>query len=79
MKMEEMKQLIADTEATLAPYFKATEETAFVNQEKVLNAFHEVKATESDLQGTTGYGYDDFGRDHLEEIYVLLHSLKHYF
>ncbi|EHY92498.1 hypothetical protein SSME_15060 [Staphylococcus saprophyticus subsp. saprophyticus KACC 16562] len=74
MKMEEMKQLIADTEATLAPYFKAIEETAFVNQEKVLNAFHEVKATESDLQGTTGYGYDDFGRDHLEEIYA--HTFK---
>lgn len=74
MKMEEMKQLIADVEATLAPYFKAIEETAFVNQEKVLNAFHEVKATESDLQGTTGYGYDDFGRDHLEEIYA--HTFK---
>lgn len=72
--MEEMKQLIADVEATLAPYFKAIEETAFVNQEKVLNAFHEVKATESDLQGTTGYGYDDFGRDHLEEIYA--HTFK---
>ena len=72
--MKEMKQLIADTEATLAPYFKAIEETAFVNQEKVLNAFHEVKATESDLQGKTGDGYDDFGRDHLEEIYA--HTFK---
>lgn len=29
-----------------------------------------MKASESDLQGTTGYGYDDIGRDHLEEIYA---------
>ncbi|MEJ7543182.1 methionine gamma-lyase family protein, partial [Staphylococcus intermedius] len=29
-----------------------------------------VKATESDLLGTTGYGYDDIGRQHLEEIYA---------
>jgi cystathionine beta-lyase family protein involved in aluminum resistance len=34
---------------------------ALINQEKVLDAFHAVKATESDLLGTTGYGYDDFG------------------
>ncbi|MEJ7469518.1 methionine gamma-lyase family protein, partial [Staphylococcus warneri] len=46
------------------------ERVALTNQEKVLDAFHAVKATESDLLGTTGYGYDDFGRDHLEEIYA---------
>ncbi|MDG0818858.1 methionine gamma-lyase family protein [Staphylococcus equorum] len=68
--MEDMKQLIANTEETLAPYFRNIEATAYVNQEKVLDAFHAVRATENDLQGTTGYGYDDFGRDHLEEIYA---------
>ncbi|MEB6332100.1 methionine gamma-lyase family protein [Staphylococcus pseudoxylosus] len=72
--MEEMKQLIAETEETLAPYFKYIEEVAYENQEKVLNAFHAVKATENDLQGTTGYGYDDLGRDHLEAIYA--HAFK---
>lgn len=35
----------------------------------MLDAFHEVKITESDLIGTTGYGYDDVGRDHLEDVY----------
>ena len=58
----------------MAPYFKEIEEIAYSNQEKVLNAFHYVKATESDLVGSTGYGYDDFGRDHLEEIYA--HTFK---
>lgn len=68
--MNDMNQLIAEVETTLTPYFKDIEATAYANQEKVLDAFHAVKATESDLQGTTGYGYDDFGRDHLEEIYA---------
>ncbi|MCM0421863.1 aminotransferase class I/II-fold pyridoxal phosphate-dependent enzyme [Staphylococcus aureus] len=68
--MKDISEIIADVESTLAPYFKEIEETAYINQEKVLNAFHHVKATESDLQGSIGYGYDDFGRDHLEEIYA---------
>ena len=36
--------------------------------------FHHVKTSENDLVGSTGYGYDDFGRDHLEEIYA--HTFK---
>ena len=69
-KMTDMRSLIEDVESTLTPYFKDIERIALINQEKVLDAFHAVKATESDLLGTTGYGYDDFGRDHLEEIYA---------
>ncbi|MBE5665554.1 aminotransferase class I/II-fold pyridoxal phosphate-dependent enzyme [Staphylococcus sp. SS251] len=72
--MKDISKLVADVESTLAPYFKEIEETAYINQEKVLDAFHHVKASESDLQGSTGYGYDDFGRDHLEEIYA--HTFK---
>ncbi|MFF5908936.1 methionine gamma-lyase family protein [Staphylococcus cohnii] len=68
------KQLIAETEAKLEPYFKKIEEIAYINQEKVLDAFHAVKVSESDLLGTTGYGYDDIGRDHLETVYA--HAFK---
>ncbi|MGE7362398.1 aminotransferase class I/II-fold pyridoxal phosphate-dependent enzyme [Staphylococcus cohnii] len=68
------KQLIAETEAKLEPYFKKIEEIAYINQEKVLDAFHAVKVSESDLLGTTGYGYDDIGRDHLEAVYA--HAFK---
>ncbi len=72
--MQDITNLIEEVEETLSPYFKEIEKIALFNQEKVLNAFHHVKATESDLQGSTGYGYDDFGRDHLEEIYA--HTFK---
>lgn len=68
--MINISKLIDEVETDLAPYFKAIEQRAFENQARVLDAFHHVKITESDLQGSTGYGYDDFGRDHLEAVYA---------
>lgn len=68
--MSDIQHIVSKVEETLTPLFKEIEETAYINQEKVLNAFHHVKASENDLVGSTGYGYDDFGRDHLEEIYA---------
>ncbi|MCG3398690.1 aminotransferase class I/II-fold pyridoxal phosphate-dependent enzyme [Staphylococcus massiliensis] len=68
--MKDMNQLVETVESELAPYFKEVDAISLYNQEKVLDAFHAVKVSESDLLGTTGYGYDDFGRDHLEEIYA---------
>ena len=68
--MSDIQHIVSEVEETLTPFFKEIEETAYINQEKVLDAFHHVKASENDLVGSTGYGYDDFGRDHLEEIYA---------
>ena len=68
--MSDIQHIVSKVEETLTPLFKEIEETAYINQEKVLDAFHHVKASENDLIGSTGYGYDDFGRDHLEEIYA---------
>ncbi|MGG6839788.1 UNVERIFIED_CONTAM: methionine gamma-lyase family protein [Mammaliicoccus sciuri] len=66
---QKLKELIIDVEKELRPYFDQIENNALIAQEHVLDAFHEVKITESDLIGTTGYGYDDVGRDHLEDVY----------
>lgn len=66
---QKLKELIIDIEKELRPYFDQIEQNALIAQEHVLDAFHEVKITESDLIGTTGYGYDDIGRDHLEDVY----------
>lgn len=40
------------------------------NQLKVLKAFHEEGVQESDLAGTTGYGYNDSGREKLDRIWA---------
>ncbi|GGH99035.1 aminotransferase class I/II-fold pyridoxal phosphate-dependent enzyme [Mammaliicoccus vitulinus] len=66
---QKLNKLIKEVETELRPYFDGIEENALTAQERVLDAFHDVKITESDLVGTTGYGYDDIGRDHLEEVY----------
>ncbi|MCR5801856.1 MAG: methionine gamma-lyase family protein [Lachnospiraceae bacterium] len=49
--------------------FKAIDETAEYNQLKVVSAMQESKVSEACLLGTTGYGYNDIGRDTLEEVY----------
>jgi len=40
------------------------------NSNKVLKAFNEIRLSESDLWGSTGYGLDDFGREKLEKAYA---------
>lgn len=50
--------------------FHAIDETAEFNSLKVMKAFHEAKVSEASLLGTTGYGYNDIGREALEEVYA---------
>lgn len=50
--------------------FREIDETAEYNQLKVLDAFHKNKVSEACLYGTTGYGYNDIGRDTLEKVYA---------
>ena len=54
----------------LAEQFDRIDEIAAFNTEKVLAAFQKHKVAESFFQGTTGYGYDDLGREALGEIYA---------
>lgn len=50
--------------------FANVERIAFENQKKVMAAFREYKVSDSYFAGTTGYGYDDKGRDMLDKIYA---------
>ena len=50
--------------------FKKIDETAEYNQMKVLKALQENKVSEACLLGTTGYGYNDLGRETLEAGYA---------
>lgn len=49
--------------------FNNLEEICLFNSEKVLKAFHNNKVSETHFSGTTGYGYNDSGRDLIENIY----------
>ena len=49
--------------------FRQTEEIANFNAQKVLSAFIKARVSEAHLKGSSGYGYDDTGRDAADEVY----------
>ena len=50
--------------------FEKIDEVAEYNQMKVLNAMQKCKVSDVHFAATTGYGYNDLGRDTLEEVYA---------
>ena len=54
----------------LAGRFQQIDEIAEYNQLKVVKAMQECQVSEACLLGTTGYGYNDLGRDTLEKVYA---------
>lgn len=62
--------LAAQAEVELREQFSRVDSIAQANTQKVLAAFQDHKVSEGDFVGTTGYGYDDVGRDKLEAIYA---------
>lgn len=66
----EVCQFTDDILEDLRERFSVIDETAEYNQLKVLRAMQEHQVSEACLLGTTGYGYNDLGRDTLEEVYA---------
>ncbi len=52
------------------PYFKAVEDIQRYNQQKMQAAFMNAGVSESHFVGSTGYGYDDAGRDALDKVFA---------
>ncbi|KRN83707.1 aminotransferase class I/II-fold pyridoxal phosphate-dependent enzyme [Ligilactobacillus acidipiscis] len=67
---QDLKQKISEVDEQIAPRLQQIDEQTLYNQQRVLNLFAENHVAEEDLVGSTGYGYDDIGRDKLEKIYA---------
>ncbi len=67
---EKIIKLVNDSEKKLDKEFKKIDEICEYNSLKVLNAFWNNKLSEAHFSQTTGYGYDDIGRDVIEKIYA---------
>ncbi len=65
-----LKALSDKTEAKLAEVHKEAKETMELNQYRVLKSFQNQKVSDSHFTPSTGYGYDDLGRDTLERVYA---------
>ncbi len=56
--------------SALKPRFEEIDRVAEFNQLKVLKAMQDNQVSEACFMGTTGYGYNDLGRDTLERVYA---------
>ncbi|MBQ9280019.1 MAG: methionine gamma-lyase family protein [Clostridia bacterium] len=65
-----MDKLVQEVENEIQEEFKKNEAIEFRNSTKVLNAFQKFQISEAHLNGTTGYGYNDLGREAIEKIYA---------
>ncbi|WP_088825254.1 aminotransferase class I/II-fold pyridoxal phosphate-dependent enzyme [Listeria goaensis] len=66
---EQVKRLKERAEQMIEALHKETDEIAEQNQAKVLEAFRKNKVSDYHFNPSTGYGYDDEGRDTLERVY----------
>ena len=67
---EDMRRLVEEAEKEVSSQFEIIEEISEKNHEKVLSAFQDNNVTEVHFNQTTGYGYDDLGRDVIEKIFA---------
>lgn len=68
--MQELRKKVEEAEKQLAPQFQKIEKIAQYNSEKVLKAFHDHRVSDAHFTSTTGYGYNDYGRDTIEKIFA---------
>ena len=63
-------ELTASAEKALEPHFRRIDNIAFENTKKIMDAFREHRVSEAMFAPTSGYGYDDRGRDTLDAIWA---------
>lgn len=66
---EEIVKLIEDAEKDCQEEFSKIDRNGYFNSLKVLSSFHKNEITESHFNATTGYGYNDLGRDGIEKVF----------
>ena len=65
-----IRTVIQQAETELQEKFRETDENEEKRTKLILNAFREENVSYRHFSGTTGYGYDDIGRDTLEKLYA---------
>lgn len=74
MKISDIKpevfELARQAELDIRPMFEKIDRIAEKNTLKVMQAFQDNRVSEACFAGTTGYGYDDLGRETLDKVYA---------
>lgn len=67
---EELQKKIEEVDQKIVSQLNKMDEQALYNQQRVLELFKKHHVAEEDLVDSTGYGYDDVGREKLEKIFA---------
>ena len=67
---KKIQDLAQEAESALTAQYQHIDEVAFLNTQKVMDAFRTHRVSDSCFQSTSGYGYDDRGREVLEEVWA---------
>ena len=67
---QKVYSLVAEAERELADIFAEIDRVSFENTSKIMELFREHRVSEAMFNPTSGYGYDDRGRDVLDEIWA---------
>lgn len=70
IEMSNIDQLVEEVDLQIEPIFKRIQKVALTNQKKVLDGFRKCNVSDYHFNPSTGYGYDDMGRETLEELYA---------
>lgn len=67
---EDLQKKVKKVDQKISNKLAEIDEIVLHNQQRVLQIFRENRVAEEDLVGSTGYGYDDIGRDKLDKIFA---------
>ena len=67
---DEILRLVQEAEQSASSQFARIDEIALLGQAKVLTAFSDNRVSEAHFAPTSGYGYDDLGRDTIDAVYA---------
>ena len=67
---DKVRKIVLNAEESLKEEFKKIDEMCDMNSLKVLSAFNKNNISETHFGSTTGYGYDDLGRDAIERVFA---------
>ncbi len=73
---EQVVAFVETAEAKISDAFKAIDDIAEYNQLKVLSALQSNKISDIHFNWNTGYGYDDIGRDAVENVYKTIFNTE---
>lgn len=68
--MSNIEAIVDKIDKQLQPVFKQVQDNALFNQKKVLDGYRNCNVSDYHFNPSTGYGYNDTGRDTLEELYA---------